>query len=143
MRSRKVDVVLVDGTAFGIKTAELSNWSGRLISGPRNAIKKLSEVKTVDMSAVYFLINETNEVYVGETDSLNKRLAQHALMKPDWTEFVALTSEKLTKTSVRYLEYLFVKRLIEGGLTILKNSVAPTPPNILKIEIDELEAFVD
>jgi len=39
MRSKSLKVVLLDGTPYGVKTAELSNWNGKAIITPRAGLK--------------------------------------------------------------------------------------------------------
>jgi len=39
MRSKSLKVGLLDGTPYGVKTAELSNWNGKAIITPRAGLK--------------------------------------------------------------------------------------------------------
>ena len=55
MRSRILSVILLDGTPYGVKTVELSNWNGKAILAPRAALKKLKELPEAQIPAVYFL----------------------------------------------------------------------------------------
>lgn len=143
MRSKSLKVVLLDGTPYGVKTAELSNWNGKAIIAPRAALKKLKELPEAEMPAVYFLLGDENHVYVGETDALGQRLAHHAITKPNWSDLIAFTSPKLTKTEVKYLEHVFTKRLASDGLVALENGTSPKSPTISIEDQDVMEEFVD
>ncbi len=143
MRSKSLKVVLLDGTPYGVKIAELSNWNGKAIIAPRAALKKMKELPEAEKPAVYFLLGDENNIYVGETDALGQRLAQHAITKPNWIELIAFTSPKLTKTEVRYLEHVFTKRLASEGLVTLENGTSPKSPTISSEDQDVMEEFVD
>ena len=143
MRSKTLTVVLLDGTPYGVKTAEFSNWNGKAIIAKRSALKKLKELPEAEMPAVYFLLSEDDAVYVGETDGLGQRLAYHAINRPNWGELIAFTSPKLTKTEVKYLEHVFITRLSKDGLVKLENGTSPKSPMISAEDQDVMEEFVD
>lgn len=143
MRSKSLKVILLDGTPYGVKTAELSNWNGKAIFAKRSALKKLKELPEAEMPAVYFLLSEDDGVYVGETDALGQRLAHHTMTRPNWSELIAFTSPKLTKTEVKYLEHVFTKRLAADGLVKLENGTSPKSPTISFEDQDVMEEFVD
>lgn len=143
MRSKTLKIVLLDGTPYGVKTAELSNWNGKAIIAPRAALKRLKELSEAAMPAVYFLLGEDRDVYVGETDALGQRLAHHVITKDFWSDLIAFTSPKLTKTEVKYLEHAFTKRLAADGLVNLKNETKPKSPTMLSEDQDVMEEFVD
>lgn len=143
MRSKIVKVVLIDGTPYGAKTAELSNWNGKAIIIPRATLKRLRELPEANMPAVYFLLGEDRRIYVGETDSLANRMMRHATTKDFWDQLIAFTSPKLTKTEVRYLEHILIKRLKEDGLVNLVNEMSSSSPTIAVEDMDVLSAFID
>lgn len=143
MRSKTINIVLRDGTPYGIRTAELSGWDGKVIICPRAGLKKLRELPEAAQPAVYFLSGKNDEMYVGETDELSARLANHALKKDFWEDMIAVTSPKLFKTEVKYLEHVFVKRLKKDGLVHLNNSGSPQQPNMKDELVDVLDEFVD
>lgn len=143
MRSKKVTLVLLDGTPYGIRSAELSNWNGKLIVCPRAALKKLKEFPESTLPAVYFLTGDENKIYIGETDTLGQRLSDHAFSKEFWNEVIAFTSSKLTKAEVKYLECVFVKRLKNDGLAEVLNATCPKIPSLSPEDRDAMDEFVD
>lgn len=143
MRSKRIQLTLHTGSPFGIRTAELSNWNGKIIVCPRIAVKQLNELPESELPAVYFLLGDGNKVYVGETDTLAARIGNHVANKEFWNEFVALTSSTLTKTEVKYLEYFLAKKLKEDGVADVQNSTEPRTPTISRASIDILDEFVD
>lgn len=143
MRSRRINLILTDGTPFNLRTAELSNWNGKILLCPREALKSLKNLPEAKQPAVYFLLGSDSQIYVGETDVLNDRLTQHAYAKDFWNEFIALTSPEFSKTEVKYLESILVSRLQKEKLTKLLNQAAPQSPTIRQEIIDAMEDYLD
>jgi len=143
MRSKKISLILHSGTPYGVRSAELSNWNGKVIFCPRGAIKELRKLPESEMPAVYFLLGADRDMYVGETDELAKRIGNHATNKEFWDELVAFTSPNFTKTEVKYLEHVFAKKLQDDGLVKLQNATSPKLPTISKASMDILDDFVD
>lgn len=143
MRSKTLYFILTDGTPYGVKIAELSNWNGRAVVAPRSALKKIAELPEAAMPAVYFLLGEDRRVYVGETDELGKRLARHGAEKPNWHELIAFVSPRITKTEVKYLEHAFIARLAKDGVVQLENGNVPKSPTISASDRDVMDEFVD
>ena len=105
---KTIEMFLVDGTADGIVTAELSNWNGKAIKLPRTEVAAC-ERQDIAGVGVYFLFGSDKQgetVYIGESENVLKRLKQHLNDKPDeyWSCAVAFTSPALDKALIRYLE---------------------------------------
>ena len=82
-RGRTLKVFLVDGSPTGLLTAEIMNWTGHVITGPRSRLSELIQRPEAQRTAVYFLVGPDQgigvrtEVYICETDDAARRLAQH------------------------------------------------------------------
>ena len=114
-KSATIKLFLPLGNAQGIRTAEISNWSGKAVAAPRSELKHFMSRDELKNPGVYFLIGDDEEsgvplLYIGEAESVTYRLKQH-LSKEFWNSVIAVFSkdENLTKAHVRYLE----GRLIE------------------------------
>lgn len=114
-KSATIKLFLPFGNAQGIRTAEISNWSGKAVAAPRSELKHFMARDELKNPGVYFLIGDDEEsgvplLYIGEAESVTYRLKQH-LSKEFWNSVIAVFSkdENLTKAHVRYLE----GRLIE------------------------------
>jgi len=110
MPSVTLKIFLVFGDPKRLRTAELSNWTGKAIAGPRSEIEKILAREESENSGVYFLtgINpDTNKsaVYIGEAESIRDRIKGH-LGRDFWNHIVFFISkdENLTKAHIRYLE---------------------------------------
>jgi hypothetical protein len=81
---RTIKVFLVDGVPNGLLTAEIMNWTGHVITGPRTRLPALVQRPEGRRPAVYFLIGPDEgtgigtQVYIGETDDASRRLPLHA-----------------------------------------------------------------
>jgi len=118
---RTIKIFLVDEDPTGLLSAEIMNWTGKIISVPRNQISKLQDREEAKRTGVYFLIGQdpgdaSNEVvYVGEGDNVLKRIVDHDANRDDWDRLILVISkdENITKAHGRYLE----SRLIEIAST--------------------------
>ena len=120
-----IKIFLAKGSSSGLRTAEISNWSGKAIACSRKELDELSKRDESSRPGVYFLIGndiETGEpsAYVGEAEEVAKRLKQH-LSKEFWNQVVAFVSkdENLTKAHIKYLE----GKLIEIGMRAAKGVI--------------------
>jgi len=143
-----IKIFLAKGSSSGLRTAELSNWSGKAIACSRKELDELSKRDEATRPGVYLLIGndtETEEpaVYVGEAEEVGKRLKQH-LSKEFWNQVVAFVSkdENLTKAHIKYLE----GKLIEIGLSVGKGVVQNSQSSGSRLpESDqaEMDIFLD
>ncbi len=52
MTGRSIRIYLVDGDASGLLTAEVMNWSGKLVVAPRTMLKELATREEVSRDLV-------------------------------------------------------------------------------------------
>jgi len=110
MNSATITLFLPLGDAKSLRTAEISNWSGKAVAAPRTELDELLAREELDKAGVYILIGndpQTNasRAYVGEAEVIRERLKQHKT-KEFWVSAIVFVSkdENLTKAHVRYLE---------------------------------------
>jgi hypothetical protein len=110
MNSATIKLFLPRGDAKSLRTAEISNWTGKAVAAPRTELEELLAREELDKAGVYILLGtnpQTNSplAYVGEAEVLRDRLKQHKT-KEFWVSAIVFTSkdENLTKAHVRYLE---------------------------------------
>lgn len=126
--SATVKIFLVDGDPVSVRTAEISNWTGKAIAGPRTQLDAIRKRHEAGKPGVYFLSGVSPEsgkpkVYVGEAEDVRKRLADH-LSLDFWKTVVLFVSkdENLTKAHVKYLEGKLIERTKEAGRFELHNT---------------------
>ena len=110
MTSATIRLFLPRGDAKSLRTAEISNWTGKAIAAPRTELDDLMAREELDKAGVYILLGndpQTNapHAYIGEAEVIRDRLRQHKT-KEFWVSAIVFTSkdENLTKAHVRYLE---------------------------------------
>jgi Domain of unknown function (DUF4357) len=114
MPSATIKLFLVAGEPKGLRTAEMSNWNGKAVAGPRSDLANLLSRQEAAGSGVYLLTGVNPEtgrptVYVGEAELIRNRVKNHVGLE-FWNHAVYFVgNENLTKAHVRYLE----RRLIE------------------------------
>jgi len=126
-QGRSLRLFLVDGTPHGLLTAEIMNWTGHVLTGPRSKLAELVQRPECARTGIYFLVGPDpsdslrTRVYVGESDDVAQRLKQHNRPEEqggkDFWERVCLVTSKdqnLTKAHVKYLESKLIG--IAGGL---------------------------
>ncbi|MDQ6758269.1 MAG: GIY-YIG nuclease family protein [Acidobacteriota bacterium] len=120
MASATIKLFLPRGDAKSLRTAEISNWTGKAIAAPRTELNELLSREELDKAGVYILLGTdplTNapRAYIGEAEIIRDRLKQHKA-KEFWVSAIVFVSkdENLTKAHVRYLE----SRLLSEAGTI-------------------------
>lgn len=110
MTSATIKLFLPRGDAKSLRTAEISNWTGKAIAAPRTELDDLLARDELDKAGVYLLIGSdliTNapRAYIGEAEIIRERLKQHR-SKEFWVSAIVFVSkdENLTKAHVRFLE---------------------------------------
>lgn len=148
MQPATIKIFLVHGDPNGLRTAELSNWSGKAIAAPRTEISAL--LKRVELTSPGFYLltgvdSETGDraVYIGEAENVANRLKDHA-KKDFWNAVTVFVSkdENLTKAHIRYIEGILIERANNNGETIVINS-ASSGARLPESDAAEMDVFLD
>ena len=157
---RSLRLFLVDGTSNGLLTAEIMNWTGHVLTGPRSKLAELVQRPECGRTGVYFLVGPDPEnnlrfkVYIGESDDVAKRLKQHNRPEAsegttggkDFWEKVCLVTSKdqnLTKTHVKYLESLLISIANQVGRCELLNGTAHDYGNLPESDRADMAFFLE
>jgi hypothetical protein len=110
MNSATIKLFLPRGDAKSLRTAEISNWTGKAIAAPRTELDDLLQREELDKAGVYILsgtdpLSGSPRAYIGEAEVIRERLKQHRA-KEFWISAIVFVSkdENLTKAHVRYIE---------------------------------------
>ena len=125
-----IKLFLCKGDPNGIRTAELSNWTGKALAGPRSDLSNLLLRTELSKPGVYFLSSRDADsgllnLYIGEAESVGKRIKQHRFEDNwDWVQLISFVSkdENLTKAHIRYLEGALITKVKESSRVIARNS---------------------
>lgn len=150
---KSIKLYLVDGTPQGILTAEIMNWTGHVLSGPRTKLPELLKRQEMNRTGIYFLTGPDPDtagkqvVYIGESDNVGKRLIQHNKdeNKDFWEKACIITSkdQNLTKAHARYLESRLIAISQNMARARVHNNTAP-PGDAFLPEADQadMEYFI-
>jgi len=147
MQSATIKIFLVKGNPESLRTAEISNWTGKAISAPRTELKELLDRKELHRPGVYILAGtdpESNDpvIYIGEADSVADRIKGHA-SKDFWVNAIVFVSkdENLTKAHIKYLEGKLIEKADEAGRVHLINSM-PSGASLSESDIADMDVFL-
>lgn len=126
--SATIKIFLPHGDAKRLRTAELSNWSGKAVAGPRSEFDGLLTRDESGSSGVYFLagsdpVSGKPALYIGEAENIRDRIKAH--LKTDfWNQVVFFISkdENLTKSHIRYLEGKLIEQAHQADRAVVRNS---------------------
>ena len=148
---RSIRIYLADGSAAGIRHAEVVNWTGQAIVCPRTRVAELKGWEEAQRPGVYLLVGDDPEgtrplVYIGEAEHVLDRLKQHVAdeKKDFWDQVVLFTSKdaNLTKAHVKYLESRIVELVREIDRARLSNGNTPPRPSLPRADQDAMEEFL-
>lgn len=148
---RSLKLYLVDGSATGIVTVEIGNWSGHILFSPRTRIETALARAEVSRTGVYILIGPDDEdqgqqkIYVGEADELKSRIVSHNKEKEFWDRFVSVSSKdmNLTKAHVKYLEGRLLDFAHESAKVSVDNKTNPSFDKLPEADISDMESFLE
>jgi len=147
---KTIKIFLIDGDPNGRMSCELSNWSGKAYKIPRIKVKDCSDREDLTASTgVYLLFGKDDEgkdqVYIGEAETILKRLNQQLTSKDFWNETIVFISkdDNLNKAHVKYLENRLHEIAKSANRYKVDNSIVPTQSSISESDRAEMEEFIE
>lgn len=148
MASATIKIFLPHGDPKRLRTAELSNWTGKAVAGPRSEFDNILAREESSSSGIYFLTGEDPEsgkpsLYIGEAESIKDRVKSH-LDKDYWNQIVFFVSkdENLTKAHIRYCEGRLLEIAKNAGKAILKNNQS-SGAKLPESDREDMEVFLE
>lgn len=148
MPTATLKIFLAFGDPKRLRTAELSNWTGKAVAGPRNEFENLLAREESLSPGVYFLTgtdpaSNKKAIYIGEAECIKDRIKNH-LGKDFWNNITFFISkdENLTKAHIRHIE----GRLIEiaklaGRSTVMNNQGSGS--KLPESDREDMEVFLE
>jgi hypothetical protein len=128
MATATIKLFLVHGDPKRLRTADLSNWTGKAVSGPRTEFEGVLSREESHKSGIYFLTGvdpETGKpaIYIGEAECVRDRVKNHN-DKDFWNQvtFFVSKDENLTKAHIRYLEGQLLGLAKAAGRSVVANT---------------------
>jgi Domain of unknown function (DUF4357) len=146
---KTIKIFLIDGEPNGRMSCELSNWSGKAYKIPRIKIKDCTDRDDLTSTGVYLLFGKDDagkdQVYIGEAESILKRLNQQLTQKDFWNEAIVFISkdENLNKAHIKYLENRLHDIAKSANRYSVDNSIIPTQSSISESDRAEMEEFIE
>ena len=146
--SATIRLFLPFGDPKRVRTAEISNWSGKAIAAPRTDLDHFLQRPELANPGVYFLLGSDPEsgepsAYIGEAEAVCDRLKQHK-SKEFWSSAIVFVSkdENLTKAHIRYLEGRLIAEAISVGRYKLTNA-AGSGSKLPESDQQDIEVFLE
>lgn len=147
---KTIKIFLIDGDPNGRMSCELSNWSGKAYKIPRIKVKDCTDREDLTTSTgVYLLFGKDedgkDQVYIGEAETILKRLNQQLTSKDFWNETIVFISkdDNLNKAHVKYLENRLHEIAKSANRYKVDNSIVPTQSSISESDRAEMEEFIE
>lgn len=146
---KTIKIFLIDGDPNGRMSCELSNWTGKAYKIPRIKIKECTDRDDLASTGTYLLFGKDEEgndlVYIGEAESIIKRLNQHLTQKDFWNETIVFISkdENLNKAHIKYIENRLFDIAKNANRYKIENTVTPTQSSISESDRAEMEEFIE
>lgn len=128
MTTATLKIFLACGDPKRLRTAELSNWTGKAVAGPRSEFDKVLARDESSSPGVYFLTGidpDSNKpaIYIGEAECIRDRIKHH-LGKDFWNQLVFFITkdENLTKAHIRYIEGRLIEAAKSAGRSVVINN---------------------
>jgi hypothetical protein len=142
-----IKLFLPQGDAQSLRTAELVNWTGKALAGPRSQLDDLLAREELGRSGVYFLLGNDPDTgkpaaYIGEAEVVRERLKQHR-DKEFWIHAITFVSkdENLTKSHIRYLEGRLIEEAQKVGRFKLMNGQS-SGSKLPESDREDMEVFL-
>lgn len=147
MASATIRLFLPLGDAKALRTAEISNWTGKALAAPRTELDELLKREECDKAGVYVLtgsdpLTNAPHAYIGEAEIIRDRLKQHK-GKEFWVSAIIFVSkdENLTKAHVRYLENRLLSEATQVGRFTLEQNQA-SGSKLPESDREDMEVFL-
>lgn len=148
MPSATIKIFLVHGDPKRLRTAELSNWTGKAVAGPRSEFEGVISREETEGSGIYFLTGSDPEsgkpsIYIGEAECIRDRLKSH-LQKDFWNQvaFFVSKDENLTKAHIRHLEGKLIEQAREATRAVVVNNQS-SGARLPESDRADLETFLE
>jgi hypothetical protein len=148
MSSATIKIFLVHGDPKRLRTAELSNWTGKAVAGPRSEFEGVVGREESGSPGVYFLTGNDPEsgkpaVYIGEAENIRDRVKTH-LGKDFWNQIVYFIGkdENLTKAHIRYLEGRLIDQARHASRALVRNGQS-SGAKLPESDREDMEVFLE
>ncbi|MCX6353449.1 MAG: GIY-YIG nuclease family protein [Candidatus Aureabacteria bacterium] len=148
METATIRIFLAHGDPKRLRTAELSNWTGKAVAGPRSEFEDVLAREESERSGVYLLTGTDPEsgnpaIYIGEAENIRSRIKSH-VEKDFWNQAIYFVSkdENLTKSHIRYLEGRLIEHARAAGRAVVTNGQS-SGAKLPESDREDMEVFLE
>lgn len=147
-RPSSIRLFLADGNSAGIRVVSKSNWNAVGVVASRSHLAEALARAELARPGVYLLTGSdadgTSRLYVGEADSLHKRIRTHGAKKDFWEQLTAFssTSKEFNKAHVRYLEAALIEKARAVNQWAVENANTPATLHLSEADTADADAFL-
>src|ERR1700676_5273027 len=150
-RGFTITIFAEGGDMEGLLHIEKRGWNGKGVACPRSLLQAARSRDEFARPAVYILTGAPEKdgasarIYVGECDSVRRRLDSPAREKKFWNTVILFcaTNGTLNKAHFRYLEARLLKLARSAQKAELDNHNKPESPPLSNVDSAEAEAFFE
>lgn len=152
MSGKHIELFLVDGEPGGITTANISGWTGHILSGPRTALTRLLDREEAHRNGVYLLLGDDPDAiesiacYIGKTEDFSARFRQHDRQNDWWNRAILVSSrdDSFNEGHWGYLEARLVEIAnITKRCSLPDNTQTPQPRKLSEAQQSDAEVFLE
>ena len=135
-RPRTIQIFLPKGDPRGMRIAELTTSTVRVIDVPRALLRDFQEMPEAQQVGLYFLLGDSEvaastAIYIGQSGTVGERLLQHNKSKDFWTRALIVISltNNFTQTHTLFLEWWSIRAANEAGRYQIENGDVGSKPH--------------
>lgn len=145
-----IHIFVPDGDPNGVRIVERMNWTGLVTVIPRSRWLDVRSRDDLLHAGVYILVgygeeddDEIPSVYIGEADTVRRRINQHYRNLDFWERVIVLTAgTRLNKAHVKWLEAALVDRAKTAHRSKVVNPGGTNRPRLSEAEEADMGAFL-
>ncbi len=148
MPTATIKLFLTQADPKRLRIAEISNWSGQAVAGPRTELDIILRRDEAEKPGVYFLTGTDPDsgrdaIYIGEAEVLRDRIRSH-LERDFWNALIIVVSkdENLTKAHIKYLEGRLIERATQATRALVLNAQS-SGSRLPESDRADMEIFLD
>ena len=144
-RAKSINLLLYDGTLQGVVSIEDTSWNlGEMYVAPRDSVEDILSTDACSKYGVYLLLSNEN-VYIGQSSDLSRRLTEHINGKDWWESVVILTTkdDSLTHSDIDYLESALIEKAISSDALDCENANKGNPRKVDKYKKVFLDQYLE
>ena len=151
MNGKHIELFLVEGTPGALTTAEISGWTGHVLSGPRSDLANIMKRAEANRNGAYLLLGDDDEAvggvlcYIGRTENFAKRFRDHDAKKDFWDRVVLISAKDdgFNEGHWGYLEARLVDLARQASRVTLTNDQTPQGRKLSEAQVSDMEAFLE